>query len=167
MTVETSVYYSVVDRESGKAWPTVPMTDPAVLTSPGAYRLEDSATLAENARRAIWTYADRTFFKFIGIQVVSGELTVALHVDTPVSASDSAASGTNPRVRSFNVGPGLPFILSSQNARLHATLTTDAGLTGGVPNIFATPSAGTGYIYAVWIGNLTTTPAVVRWVARY
>jgi hypothetical protein len=131
-------------------------------TVPGTdFRAESIITVPAASSVKLYEQTQMPDFKLLAL-VPSADCQVGLHVDTVTSSTNPAASGTNPRGRVLDLFANLPFLFHGPTARVNPTLATDAGVSSGVPSIFASGTTVAGRIYTITIFNPGTTAMTVR-----
>lgn len=109
-------------------------------------------------------------FAVLGFQIVGeGTLDLAFHIDTPVSESNLAASGSNPKyVPQPRLSCLVPRIYDHDRCLLNPTNNTMLGIDGdGKPNVLTSGSTVEGKIYGAWLANRGTTDVrVVFFIAE-
>lgn len=68
--------------------------------------------------------------------LTDGQIDFVVIVDKPVSASNSAASGTMERARIGRLKCGIPFCLGTAGSLGHATAATEVAVTDGEPDLW-------------------------------
>lgn len=136
-----------------------------VTITPATYiDMEREFTIAAGGYAVLYDYSETPDFNEFSVEVVSdgGFCEVWYKNDTPTSTSDKTASGSNVRWRQKSISCFERFAFDTQRVRIHPTLATDAGDTGGLPS--AMNDAGTldGYVYKIVVKNPGTSAVTVR-----
>lgn len=110
----------------------------------------------------VWSYLEgaQSFSSLIFQVRAEGFLWLSWLVDSPTSSSDFTPTGTRQKVHNIGLSCYTPFIMNTQQALVHATLATAAGLDGsGFPSILTSATSVAGRVYKVWARNTSTTVA--------
>jgi len=102
-------------------------------------------------------------FELLVVQIMGGEgyARVSWFCDSPASDSDATPTGDKPVVHTASLSCHTPFILNTDEAPVHATLSTAAGLDGdGFPAILTQSGTTGGKVYNLWVQNTSTTESV-------
>lgn len=133
------------------------------VSATGDFRKVASITLPKSATRPVllWSSAENQQFEMIALKLLnqSGYVRVAWEVNKPVSATDLTADGTtHRRINQADLSCFAPFVLSSDEAPVHPTIATAAGVDGnGEPAILTSGSTVSGRVYKLWAINTSTT----------
>lgn len=136
-----------------------------VTITPATYiDMEREFTIAAGGYAVLYDYAETPDFNLFSCEVVSdgGFCEFWYKVDTPTSSTDKAASGSNPRWRQHSMSCFERVALDTQRARIHPTLATDAGDTGGISSAMSDAGTLDGYVYKIVVKNPGTSAVTIR-----
>ena len=165
MSAELRVYVGETYVRDGITESSGSLVDPIkAVTTPGLYSSRRSIVIPKDAAGVVptllWSWQDHNDFDLFMATLRGGVgyLHLAWSVDKPTSATDFTPLGTHFRTQCVDLSCHTPFILNSILARVHATLSTAAGVDGnGFPAILDNASTVEGRVYKIWAWNPSTT----------
>lgn len=161
MSGTITTYFGIVFEASGRLAPFGNPRTGAEYTIPGTGVFgHRPGTLAAGEMKELWKYTDMRDFEKAYIRLYSGNATLYVHADTPVSANDLNPSGLNTRVFNEDFDCNGPGIKLTDSCRIHPTLSTQNSLTNGVPTMASDAGTLQGKIYGLWLKNLSATDAL-------
>ncbi len=162
MTARLDAYFAAFHTLDGKTERLGKLSEPvASLTLPGTGRLLRTVTIAPEDTVLLWDYLDQRDFELLALRIPGdGYLHCAYKVDTPTSASDLTPSGNDVRWREFDLSCKTPWLMNTDEARIHATLATDAGESAGLPTVLTDGASEDAKVYGVAANNPSTTESV-------
>ncbi len=101
-------------------------------------------------------------FQWVAFALVGGHgfAHLAMLADKPVSSSDLSPAGTHERVAQIDLTCTCPLVINTPLARVHPTLATAAGMSGGYPHILWDVGTVEGRWYRAWARNQSTTTPI-------
>lgn len=165
---DTINFYAAITEQDASGNP-IPVPDwdlrepikPVSVT--GDFRKVASITLAKSATRPtlLWSSTENQKFEAIALKLLnqSGYVRLAWEVNKPVSDTDLTADGTtHRRINQADLSCFAPFVLSSDEAPVHPTIATGAGVdANGEPAILTSGTTVSGRVYKLWAINTSTT----------
>lgn len=124
----------------------------------GDIRGGTTVPVAADGQHVVWEYGVHgtdwavVFMGFVG----TGFLDLAIQVDTPVSDTDLSPSGTNTRWMHVGLTCKTPIVIGTRSVRLHASVGTWSGDSGGVPSLWSSGTELDGLIYKLMVRNRGT-----------
>lgn len=155
MTATVRLYHAVTYEVDGRIVTFGSLSDPvAEFSAPGTAHRSKIVNVPADGIVTVWSWDEMPEFELVALRIRgSGYLHVAALVDTPVSESDQSASGNNERWRAWDMSCKVPFILSSDGARVNPTPADDYGDDAGDPALFTSVATEDGRVYALSVQN--------------
>lgn len=162
MSGRITTYFGITLEQSGRLTPFGNPRGGSEYTIPGTHTYGGRPeTLPAGGYMELWRYLRFRDFEKAYIRLWSGNATLYIHVDTPVSAEDLTPSGLNTRVFNEDFDCNGPGIKLTDSCRIHPTLATQNALTGaGVPSMIGNGSVVQGKVYGLWLENLSDTESL-------